>query len=224
MWYDRDIKGQRVVAEGIIFRYLAENPDKYTFDPTDYYNDDLTCKYPFSKVVMGIDFGGNGSKTVFVLSGYVNGYKGLRPLEEDDLPINEEIGAKEICDKFIEFYRKCLKIYKRMDWIFPDSASPTMINSLRAVARQAGLPCQNIAGCRKNEVADRPRLVDEMFNTERLKISKRCPRLLKAIQSLRWDEKQPDIPEDKNIGNCNDYWDAFNYTYLNFVEYIAMQR
>lgn len=224
VWYDRDIKGQRVVAEGIIFRYLAENVDKYLLDISGWYDADGKSKQRYSKLVIGIDFGGNASKTVYILSGYMEGYSKVYPLEEDDLPITEEIGAKEICDKFITFYKKCIDIYGRVDWIFPDSASTTMINSLRAAAREAGLKWQNIAGCRKNEVADRPRLVDELFNTKRLLISPRCPKLTKAIQSLRWDKDHPDIPEDKNIGNCNDYWDAFNYTFLNFVEYIELNR
>lgn len=224
VWYDRDIKGQRVVAEGIIFRYLAENVDKYLLDISGWYDASGKSKQRYSKLVMGIDFGGNASKTVYILSGYMEGYSKVYPLEEDDLPITEEIGAKDICDKFIEFYKKCIAIYGRVDWVFPDSASTTMINSLRAAARENGLKWQNIAGCRKNEVADRPRLVDELFNTKRLLISPRCPKLTKAIQSLRWDADHPDIPEDKNIGNCNDYWDAFNYTFLNFVEYIELNR
>ena len=30
--------------------------------------------------------------------------------------------------------------------------------------------------------------------------------------------------EDKNIGNINDWWDAFCYTFLDFVEYIDLKR
>ena len=111
-----------------------------------------------------------------------------------------------------------------MDWIFPDSASPTMINSLIGAARQEGLQFQNIKGCRKNEVADRPKLIDLLLNSGRLKINRRCVQLRKAIASLRWDEKKPDIPEDLNINNCNDWWDAFCYTLLDFVEYIELDR
>ena len=41
---------------------------------------------PFYKIVMGIDFGGNGSKTTFALTGYRDKYKKLMLLEEDGLP------------------------------------------------------------------------------------------------------------------------------------------
>lgn len=224
VWYDRDIKGQRVVAEGIIFRYFANDATPYLFDEEDIFDEAGTCLIPFSKLVMGIDFGGNGSMTTFVLNGYINGYKEFKILEIDSLPVTEEIDAKAICDKFIEFYRLALKRYKRLDWVFPDSASTTMINSLRSAAREAGLNASIIAGCKKNEIKDRPRTTDMLFTTGRMKINKKCKDLITAIKSLRWDEKDSTIPEDKNIGNCNDWWDAYNYTMLNFIDYIDLAR
>lgn len=223
VFYDRFIKGLWVVASGIIFRYLADNPEPYLFNPDELYDERGRLK-PFSKLVMGIDFGGTGSKTTMVLMGYINGYKNLRLLEEDGLPLTDDIDAQAICDKFISFYRKCIEKYKRIDWIFPDSASPTMINSLRAAARSAGLRYDNIKGCRKNEIADRPRTIDMLLNSGRLKLSRACPQVLKALQTIRWDEKKPDIPEDKNVGNCNDWYDAFNYTMLDFIEFIDLNR
>ena len=111
-----------------------------------------------------------------------------------------------------------------MDWVFPDSASTTMINSLRSAAKEAGLPWRNIAGCRKNEISERPKTVDLLFNTGRLLINRRCPMLIAAIKKLRWDDDHPDQPEDKNIGNCNDWWDGFCYTWLDFVQLIDLDR
>lgn len=228
VWYERDIKGLRTVAEGIIFRYFADDNKPYLFALDELYEIDPRGKpkliRPFSKLVMGIDFGGNGSKTTMGLMGYIGGYKEFRFLEEDGLPVTESIDSKMICDKFVEFYQMCIEKYGRVDWVFPDSASTTMINSLISAAKEAGLPYRNIIGCRKNEVADRPKTVDMLFNTGRLKISDRCVNMRKAISSLRWDEKHPDIPEDKNIGNVNDWWDCFCYTMLDFIEYIDQRR
>lgn len=226
VFYDRFIRGLWVLASGIIFRYFAEDDSPYLFDDDDIKHD-MNNKLQiiaFSKITMGIDFGGNGSKTTFCLMGYLNKYQDFRLLEEDGLPITEDIDAKAICDKFVEFYKASIEKYGRVDWVFPDSASTTMINSLRAAAREAGLPYKNIKGCRKNEVADRPRTIDMLLNTGRLKINRRCVNVRKAIAQLRWDEKKPNIPEDKNIGNCNDWWDAFCYTLLDFIEFIDLDR
>jgi len=218
VFYDRFISGLWVLASGIIFRYFADDDTPYLFD------DDEIKDAVFSKLVMGIDFGGNGSKTTFVLNGYMNRYQDFRILEEDGLPLTEDIDAKAICDEFVSFYKACSDKYKRIDWIFPDSASTTMINSLRSAARDAGLPWKNIKGCRKNEIADRPKTVDMLLSSGRLKINKRCVSVRKALASLRWDEDHPNIPEDKNIGNCNDWYDAFMYTMLDFIEFIDLDR
>lgn len=215
VWYDRDIRGLRTVAEGLIFRYFADNTEEYLTEETG---------ANFSKITMGIDFGGNGSQTVFVLTGYKRGYEELQPMEEESLPITENIDAKAICDTYVRFAKECIKKYGRIDWIFCDSASPTLINSLRNSAKEAGLPYSNIAGCRKNAISERPKTVDLLLNTNRLKVQKRCKGVIKAISNLRWDEKDPTIPEDKNVGNVNDWWDAFCYTWLNFVEYIDLKR
>lgn len=223
VWYKRDIRGERAVAEGIIFRRFAENNEPYLYDDEEIMEDGALEREP-SKVVIGVDFGGNGSMTTMVCTLFYNGYHDLKPAEEDSLPKTQDIDSDKICEKFIEFYRMCIDKYNGVDWVFCDSASTTMINSLRSAAKKEGLPYRSIAGCHKNEVSERPRMVDLLFNTERLKVNRRCRNLRKSIGSLKWDEKKPNIPEDKNIGNCNDWWDAFCYTILDFIEYIALDR
>ena len=228
VFYDRYIRGLWVLAEGLIFRYFAEDDSKYLFEDNEIFETNTrrqqNLKVVFSKITMGIDFGGNGSKTTFNLMGYMGGYKELRLLEEEGLPVTEEIDAKTICETFVCFYRNAIIKYGRVDWVFPDSASTTLINSLRTAAKDEGLPYRNIAGCKKNEVSERPVTVDLLLNTGRLKINSRCIQTRKAIGSLRWDEKKPNQPEDKNIGNCNDWWDSFNYCFLDFVKKIDLKR
>ncbi len=223
VWYRRDIKGERAVAEGIIFRKFAENNEPYLYQDSELFKEEELMIRP-SKVVMGIDFGGNGSMTTFVCTLYFQGYHILRTAEETNLELSKDIDADRICEEFVKFYKFLILKYGRVDWIFPDSAATTMINSLRSAAKKEKLPSGNIKGCRKNEVSERPRTVDILLNTGRLKISSRCKKLRKAIGSLKWDEKEPNIPEDKNIGNCNDWWDAFCYTLLDFIEYIDLDR
>lgn len=223
VWYRRDIKGERAVAEGIIFRRFAENNEAYLYDDAEVFKNGILLRNPF-KVVIGIDFGGSSSMTTFVCTLYFNRYHDFRVAEESCLEISKDIDADQICEEFVIFYQMCIDKYGRVDWIFPDSAATTMINSIRSAAKKAGLPYGKIKGCRKNEVSERPRSVDILFNTGRLKINRRCVRLRKAIGSLKWDEKKPNEPEDKNIGNCNDWWDAFCYTLLDFIEYIDLDR
>lgn len=228
VWYKRDIRGERAVADGIIFRRFAENNEPYLYDDDEILQTAqdgrrIWKKIP-TKIVIGVDFGGNGSKTTLVCTLYFGGYKEFRAAEESSLPLSPDIDADKICKEFVTFYQLCIKKYGRVDWIFPDSASTTMINSLRSAAAKAGLNSRNIKGCRKNETSERPRTIDLLLNTGRLKINRRCKNLRKAISSLKWDEDHPNIPEDKNVGNCNDWWDAFCYCLLDFIEYIDLER
>lgn len=218
VFYDRFILGKWVLGSGIIFRYFAEDPEPYLIERAD------TQGQTWSHIVMGMDFGGNGSMTTMCLTGYKQNYKELYVLEECGLPLTESIDAARICEEFVSFYRKCMQTYGRVDWVFPDSASTTMINSIINAAKQAGLPTRGISGCRKNEIAERPKTIDLLFNTNRLKICRECTNIIKALSSMRWDEKKPTIPEDKNIGNCNDWYDSFCYTWIDFVEYVDLAR
>ena len=224
VYYDRYILGKWARAEGLVFRFFADHEEDYLFDDAELYDDNGKLTQKFSKLVMGVDFGGNGSQTTFALWGYIGNYHEFRILEEGGLPLTDDINAEDICKAWLAFYQLVLKKYGRVDWIFPDSASTTLINSLRATAQKAGLPKSNIAGCRKNEVKDRPRTVSRLFNSGRLKVNRRCENTRKAFRSLVWDPKDPDIPEDKNLGNINDWYDANCYCFLDFVEYIDLSN
>lgn len=223
VYYDRFILGKWARAEGLVFRFFADDPEKYLFEDADLYDEDGKLLKPFSKIVMGIDFGGNGSQTTFALWGYIGDYKEFRILEEGGLPLTDDINAQDICDAWLAFMRACVKKYGRVDWVFPDSASTTLINSLRSTAEANGLAKNRIAGCRKNEVRDRPRTLSRLFNSGRLKVNRRCENTVRAFKSLVWDPKDPERPEDKNIGNINDWYDANCYCFLDFVEYIDLK-
>lgn len=224
VYYDRYILGKWARAEGLVFRFYADDEEQFLIDESEYIDANGKLSVSFSKLVMGMDFGGNGSQTTMALWGYMGGYKEFILLEEAGLPLTDDIGAEDICNRWLDFYQACIAKYGPINWIFPDSASPTMINSLRSTAKKAKLPAKNIAGCRKNEVADRPRTVSRLLNSGRLKINRQCENIRRALRSLVWDAKDPTRPEDKNIGNINDWYDAFCYCFLDFVEYIDLER
>ena len=236
VYYDRYILGQWARAEGLVFKFYANSEEQFLIDDDDIFELDRDGRFKtdkksrpipkvhFTKFVMGVDFGGNGSQTTMVLWGYIDGYKNFITLEEDGLPLTDDIDSEDICQKWLAFYKRCIAKYGPINWIFPDSASTTMINSLRSTAKKNGLPINNIAGCRKNEVSDRPRTLSRLLNSGRLKINRRCENVRRALRSLVWDPKEPDRPEDKNLGNINDWYDADCYCFLDFVEYIDLER
>lgn len=215
VFYDRHILGLWTVAEGLIFPHFAEDANAWDF------SGDLPM---FTKLTIGIDFGGNGSATRMTACGYVGGYKRLIVLDEVGLPANTTVDANAICRLYVDFYKRVTERFGRVDFVFGDSASPTMINTLVSAAKSAGLPWRHITGCRKNSVEDRPVTVSALLGSKRLAFLPGCSAIKKALASLRWDEKEPNRPEDKNIGNINDIYDSFCYCWLDFVEYIDRER
>ena len=135
-----------------------------------------------------------------------------------------EIGAQKLGEEFVKFYKAVMLKWGFPEWIFCDSASNTLINTLRGYAQDAGLPYNNIAAVRKNELSERPEMVDVLLATGRLKINKRCVHLIGALKNLVWDPKHPNVPEDENKGNINDFWDSFCYTFITHQGYINLRR
>ena len=73
IWYRRDILGMRCVADGLIYRQIAEHTEDFLIDepPSD-------IKY----ATIGVDFGGNKSAHSFKLTGYTQGFKQIITLDE----------------------------------------------------------------------------------------------------------------------------------------------
>ncbi|MBP5467888.1 MAG: PBSX family phage terminase large subunit, partial [Candidatus Riflebacteria bacterium] len=97
VFYERYILGRWVTAEGIIFRKFAEETERYLTDTKD------TNINTFSKITIGVDFGGTGSLTTFVATGFIGYYQELVVLEEYKIK-GENIDTLQICEGFIDFY------------------------------------------------------------------------------------------------------------------------
>ncbi len=210
VFYERYILGRWAVAEGLVFPEFARERQKWLIKEAD-------AQGEYEKIAIGIDFGGYGSRTCMAAVGFSEKFRRMTVLDEMALPVRESVDAQDIARAFVEFSRKIAGEYGRVDHVFGDSASPTMINTLVSAAKEAGMPWRNIGGCKKTPVSQRPVTIDRLLSTGRLRICERCTELTKALAQLRWDAAQPDRPEDKNIGNINDMYDAFCYSWLTFA-------
>lgn len=216
VFYDRYILGLWTVAEGLVFPYFAADPERWTY---------VGAPPQLSRLTIGIDFGGTGSQTCMTAVGFAGGYRDLYALDETALPITQSIDANAIAEAYVTFYRHVMETTGRaIDWVFCDSASPTMINTLISAARAAGLPWRHITGSAKTPITQRPVTIDRLLSTGRLHILPGCRNLTRALAALRWDEDKPTQPEDKNIGNINDIYDSFCYAWTTFTDYIDRER
>lgn len=223
VWYKRDILGERMVAEGLVFPYFANDCKPYLFKYQSLKEKMKEEGKRFSHLIIGVDFGDNGSKYSWHLTGFTNDWDYMWALDEGDMEKSNSIDATKFCKVFVRFYKRCVESYGYVEWIFCDSASNTLINTLRAYFYAEGLDGSIIAPVKKNELTDRPITVDSLLVTGRLKIEEHCKNLINALSELVWDEKK-DIPKDENINNINDDWDSFCYTFITHSGYINLRR
>lgn len=214
VYYDRYIKGLWTKAEGLVFPQLASNPEKVT-----------TTQKPHSKnierIVIGVDFGGYGSATAYTATAHLKN-SALHVIASSQLPANEDIDAQTIAEAVKQFYEKIRNTYENKKiFIMCDSASPTMINTLRSNLKNCPNP-PKISGALKTKINTRPQTISKLIATHRLHIDTSCQKLLNSLTNLCWDAAKPDQPEDKNIGNINDIYDSFCYSFTDWQEKIDL--
>lgn len=219
VWYRRDILGERAVAEGLVFPYFANNEQEYLIK-----EEDIKNNYVINRIHIGVDFGDSGSKYSWTAIGFSNRFKTMIVLENGDIKANNTINVDKFCNEFIKFYKLINLKWGQPRKIYCDSASNTLINSLKTFCKNEGLYAEIIQPVKKNEVAERPRLVDLLLRTKRLILNENCRNTRKALRSLVWDEKDCTKPLDENIDNINDDWDSFCYSWINYTKEIEKNR
>ena len=222
VWYKRDILGNRTAAEGLIFKYFADNHKPYVMRQSDLFNENGNLKFRFTMITIGIDFGGNKSRTTYYATGFLNGFKKLVVIDEEKLPITEEVDTERIQNKFVEFFRRVESRYGYIQECFGDNAATTLVNSLKKTVLTERLNTR-MNGCDKETILERVRLVDNLLRAGRLiVVEDTCLGLIKALSELKWDDEKEDEVEDLNIGSINDYWDGFCYSWTHYMKKLAM--
>lgn len=221
VWYKRDMLGRRTAAEGLIFKYFADNSKPYIWRESDLLDENGMLKFHFMMATIGIDFGGNKSRTTFYATGFLSGFSKLIVLDEEKLPICEEVNTKMIQEKFLEFFRRVEAKYGYICECFGDSAASTLIYDLTQTVYENQLQTV-MNGCDKDTILNRIRLVDNLLRSGRLYILDICTGLIKALSELKWDDEKEDEIEDLNIGSINDYWDGFNYSFTHYIERLSI--
>lgn len=208
VWYRRDILGERCTAEGLCFQEYADDPAKYEVEFA-------SVKSSIVKVNIGVDFGGNKSKTAFVATGFSNGLKGVFPICSERKHMKNSEDLKE---KFSAFVQKVYNACGRAIDVYCDSAEQTLIGDIKlAVARQ-GLPVV-VHNALKGSIKERIRLVNKLFSQKRLHFCEDTETLKQALREAVFDPKKIDDERLDDGSTDIDSCDAFEYT----VEPVAPQ-
>lgn len=207
VWYRRDILGQRCVAEGVIYTQFADNPQEYEISQEE-------IKQDIVRINIGVDFGGNGSATTFVATGFTKGLQKVIPLLSERHA--EELNPEQLNQKFALFVEKCYSIYNKAMDVYCDSAEQILIRGLKRVVIQRQLRV-NIHNARKNPILERIKLTLQLISQGRFRYCKQADSVKKALCEAVWDNKHPDERLD-NGSNDIDTLDAMEYSIEPFMK------
>ena len=198
IWYRRDILGQRCIAEGLIYPEYANRPEEWRLDDVP----------SFMKVNIGVDFGGHGSATTFVATGFTMGYGKVVPFLSERHA--QRLTPDELNKRFALFCEKVYNITGRVATVFADSAEQILINGLIVTVAREHLRCQ-VLNARKLPILERIRLMDKLIAERKLQVCNGARTVEEAIAGEVWDEKHVDTRLDDGTSDI-DTVDALEYS------------
>ena len=207
VFFQRNILGNWVAAEGSIYRRFANNKAHFIIN-----------KPPsvIAIVTIGFDFGGNGSAHAGVCTGITAGYQQVITLEE--YYRKEVISPEELITDICDFIVRCQRKYPCYNAYF-DSAETTLIAGVRRAVSQRDIKC-NIRNARKGSIIERIRFYQMLQGTDRHKILAHCTRTIEAFSGAVWKKGVKDERLDDGSVNI-DSLDAQEYsteTYQSLIQ------
>lgn len=204
VFYDRFILGKWVAAEGRVYEsFSAEN----VISPVVL--EERLAENKLITAAIGVDYGGNGSASAFVLIGFDAGYKNLYVLSEYYDKRNRS--AESLISNFAEFSEREKERFPMLKTAFCDSAEQLLIKSFRQAVRTKGIEVRNAL---KKPVNTRINMLNRLIAAKRFFVLDECPHVIEALQGAVWDERNvhKDVRLDNGTSNI-DSLDALEYAF-----------
>lgn len=211
VWYRRDILGERCAAEGLIYRQFADSPSDFMLDRVDPENIDF--------VNIGVDFGGNRSKTTFIATAFLR-KGGIAVISEHKVPGEKgEIDSgrinREILDFILNIRHSFPGVY--IKYVFSDSEAQYLINGMRRYLSAAG-ESVIVMDCAKKPICDRIAFVNYLMSSGKFHIMRSCVNLAEGLSSAVWDEKSDSDKRLDNFTSDIDILDALEYSIERYMK------
>ena len=214
VFFQRYILGQWVRAEGLVYPKFANNSNDYMLEDDFNYSNIITAN-------IGVDFGGNGSATTFVCTGFTKRFECAIILEAERHA--QELSPDELEELYVDFVQRCTNTYGKIMPTYADSAEQILIRGLRNSARLKGCKT-NVMNAKKMAILDRIQLVNKLISLGRFKVNRRCSTVTKALQTAVWNEKVNDERLDNGSTDI-DTLDAMEYSiepyFRELTDYVA---
>ena len=210
VYYNRYILGQWCNAEGIIFRQIAENKERY-----------LTKEVKGGFITIGIDWGGHKSKHTIVATKISRGFNYMQCLKSAKLEA-EGTDTKQIFKWIIDFIKEIQLKYGAIEGIFPDSAEQVLNNSLRKELMNNSIIIP-VYDSEKIPIEERIRLLTVLLNINAVEfIENETDTVIEALQTALFDEKEEkDRWIDDGETSDIDSLDGFCYSWTKFATQLS---
>jgi len=202
VWYRRDILGERCAAEGMVYRAFADDRKRFILDSVDPHEIDF--------INIGVDFGGNRSKTTFVAAAFLG--RGDRICIVKDHKVEGEKGdidSPKINEEMKKFLASLHEDFPGVSirYAFCDSEAQYLTNGLRRSLKGWGV---TVCDCAKKRICDRIAFVNSMMAAGRFFLLTSCTLTADGLACAMWDSSG----EDKRLDNFTsdiDILDAMEY-------------
>lgn len=215
VYFDRWIKGLWVNAEGIIFRLFADNPNRYLLKEIS----------NILEIHIGVDFGGNNSKTMFVATGLVKieGVYKLVVLEEHHVQKKFEgggIDSEQVSSEYYNFFMMIWNKYRLKPKVsYCDHFDLTIFQMINYFKKNN--VSHQILKVDKNTISliEYIQTIQALFSLDKLLILDYNKYVIESLQGLLYDEKAvEDKVLDDNITCDVDTYDALRYSISWFLK------
>lgn len=215
IWYQRDILGLRVVAEGRIYQEFAEH---HILKMSDWLQEGTfanNLKKELAFITIGVDFGGTQSAHSFTATGITKQFKQSIVIKNKN--IKEYRTPSDLEQNFVDFIRSVKNSCPNVNIIDIrcDSAEQVLINGFKRALREAqiGIPINNAL---KSEILQRIKFSCKMFSMNKMYVLEECSSLIGAIRTAMWEKKKVDVRLDDGIQNVDDLdsWEYSNEPYM----------
>jgi len=200
----------KIYAESTRGQYFADTPDAFVRKPR---------KDEISKIVAGVDFGGNQSGHAFVATGFC-GHGTVIPLMSERIMQRDhaDLIDSSVLDRFVcKFIDKVQKSYGNVNELYWDNAETVLGNTIRNAVDDS-FPHIIVRPAKKLRIKDRINCTVRLMGAGRFFITGDCESLSKALQDAAWDSRTDERVDD---GSSDiDSLDAFEYTIERDIRYL----
>lgn len=203
--HSRSILGQRMVAEGLIYKTFADNEADYYLSLED------AKKLSYLYLYIGVDIGGNNSKHTFVLSGITRDMKLIALRSEKK---ETDLNPNDLALEYVRFVRRCLKDFPVQTTYF-ENAEQVLKKGFQAKSREKNIKV-SIRNCIKNKINDRINATDTLIAQNRFHYTEEAITVKNALSEAMWCPKEAEKGLDVRLDDGStdiDTLDAFEYSF-----------